>query len=100
LFTLRVDLTHSSPVNFRLICTPYQLGSFGPRLDALHNETFVGGESLDTFEDEFSRYIGTHYAVSVNSASSALLTFHALWIKSGDRGITSATLIATVNGST
>jgi len=41
-------------------------------IDALRNESFVNGESLSKFEDEFARYIGTKYAVSVNSGNSAL----------------------------
>ena len=41
-------------------------------VDALRNESFVNGESVSKFEDEFARYIGTKYAVSVNSGNSAL----------------------------
>ncbi len=41
-------------------------------LDALRNESFVGGESVLKFEEEFARYTGTKYAVSVNSGNSAL----------------------------
>jgi perosamine synthetase len=41
-------------------------------LDALRNESFVGGESVVKFEEEFAEYIGTKYAVSVNSGNSAL----------------------------
>ena len=41
-------------------------------LDALRNESFVGGESVSNFEEEFARYTGTKYAVSVNSGNSAL----------------------------
>ena len=41
-------------------------------LDALRNESFVGGESVSNFEEEFATYIGTKYAVSVNSGNSAL----------------------------
>ena len=41
-------------------------------IDALRNESFVNGESVSKFEDEFARYIGTKYAVSVNSGNSAL----------------------------
>lgn len=69
-------------------------------IQALNNEMFVGGESVHKFEEEFAAYIGTDYAVSVNSGSSALLlTFSALGIKTGERIIApSATFIATVNG--
>ena len=41
-------------------------------LDALRNESFVGGESVSKFEEEFAKYTGTKYAVSVNSGNSAL----------------------------
>ena len=39
---------------------------------ALRNESFVGGESVTKFEEEFGKYIGTKYAVSVSSGNSAL----------------------------
>ena len=41
-------------------------------LEALRNESFVGGESVSNFEEEFATYTGTKYAVSVNSGNSAL----------------------------
>ena len=41
-------------------------------LEALRNESFVGGESVLKFEEEFAKYTGTKYAVSVNSGNSAL----------------------------
>ena len=41
-------------------------------IDALRNESFVGGESVSKFEEEFAEYIGTRYAVSVSSGNSAL----------------------------
>lgn len=41
-------------------------------VNALRNESFVNGESVLKFEEEFARYIGTKYAVSVNSGNSAL----------------------------
>jgi perosamine synthetase len=41
-------------------------------IDALKNESFVNGESVSKFEEQFARYIGTKYAVSVNSGNSAL----------------------------
>ena len=40
--------------------------------EALQNEKFIFGESVFKFEEEFAKYIGTKYAVSVNSGSSAL----------------------------
>jgi len=39
---------------------------------ALRNESFVGGESVIKFEEEFAEYTGTKYAVSVSSGNSAL----------------------------
>ena len=36
-------------------------------IHALRNESFVGGESVSKFEEEFAQYIGTKYAVSVSS---------------------------------
>ena len=41
-------------------------------IHALRNESFVGGESVTKFEEEFAQYIGTKYAVSVSSGNSAL----------------------------
>ena len=69
-------------------------------VNALHNEMLVGGESVNKFEDEFARYIGTDYAAAVNSGSSALLlTFYSLGIKPREKVVApSATFIATING--
>ena len=56
---------------------------------ALRNESFVGGESVSKFEDEFARYTGTKYAVSVNSGNSALqLSLMALGIGDKSKVIT------------
>ena len=41
-------------------------------IHALRNESFVGGESVTKFEEEFAQYIGTKHAVSVSSGNSAL----------------------------
>jgi len=41
-------------------------------IHALRNESFVGGESVIKFEEEFAKYIGTKYAASVSSGNSAL----------------------------
>ena len=41
-------------------------------IHALRNESFVGGESVLKFEEEFAEYTGTKYAVSVSSGNSAL----------------------------
>ena len=41
-------------------------------IHALRNESFVGGESVLKFEEEFAKYTGTKHAVSVSSGNSAL----------------------------
>lgn len=70
-------------------------------IQVLENEMLVGGESVLKFEEDFAKYIGTDYAVSTNSGSSALLlTFNAMNTKNGDNVVApSATFIATVNGA-
>ena len=56
---------------------------------ALRNESFVGGESVSKFEEEFAKYTGTKYAVSVNSGNSALqLSLMALDIGNKSKVIT------------
>nr|QNO54874.1 UDP-4-amino-4-deoxy-L-arabinose--oxoglutarate aminotransferase [Methanosarcinales archaeon ANME-1 ERB7] len=40
---------------------------------ALREEFFVGGESVEKFEDEFADYIGADYAVAVGSGTDALV---------------------------
>jgi perosamine synthetase len=69
--------------------------------EILQNEMLVGGESVIKFEEEFAKYIGTDYAVSTNSGSSALLlAFNAINTKHGDKILApSATFIATINGA-
>ena len=70
-------------------------------MHVLDNEMLVGGESVTEFEEEFAKYVGTDYAVSTNSGSSALLlSFNAINVKIGDKvAAPSATFIATVNGA-
>jgi perosamine synthetase len=41
-------------------------------INALRNERFILGESVDKFEEEFARYVGTDFAVSVSSGTNAL----------------------------
>jgi perosamine synthetase len=41
-------------------------------IHALRNESFVGGESVYKFEEEFAKYTGTKYAASVSSGNGAL----------------------------
>ena len=58
-------------------------------IHALRNESFVGGESVIKFEEEFARYIGTKYAVSVSSGNSALqISLMALGISDNSKVIT------------
>ena len=58
-------------------------------IHALRNESFVGGESVSKFEEEFAEYIGTRHAVSVSSGNSALqISLMALGISSGSKVIT------------
>ena len=68
-------------------------------IDALKNETFVMGESVAKFEEEFARYIGTKYAISVNSGNSALqLSLLSLNIAKESKVITSTnSFIASAN---
>jgi dTDP-4-amino-4,6-dideoxygalactose transaminase len=70
-------------------------------IQTLQNELLVGGESVNKFEDLFAKYIGSDYAVSTNSGSSALLlVFGAINIKKDDKvAAPSATFIATTNGA-
>jgi perosamine synthetase len=65
------------------------------------NEMLVGGESVIKFEESFAKYVGTDYAISTNSGSSALLlAFYAINLNIGDKVIApSATFIATLNGA-
>ena len=63
-------------------------------VNALHNEMLVGGESVNKFEDEFARYIGTDYAPAVNSGSSAiLLTFDSFGIKPREKVVAPSVLL-------
>ncbi len=66
---------------------------------AMENEHFVLGESVFKFEEEFARYIGTKYAISVNSGTSALMLAEAgLGIKAKEKVIVPTnSFIATAN---
>ena len=66
---------------------------------ALSNEKYVMGESVYKFEEEFAKYIGTKYAISVNSGSSALqLSLIALGLNQDSSIITSTnSFIASAN---
>ena len=41
-------------------------------INALRNERYILGESVDKFEQDFAKYIDTKYAVSVSSGTNAL----------------------------
>jgi perosamine synthetase len=41
-------------------------------IHALRNERYILGESVDIFEEEFAKYVGTDHAVSVSSGTNAL----------------------------
>jgi len=60
---------------------------------------FILGEEVERFEAEFSKYVGTKYAIGVNSGSDALLlALQALGIGAGDEVITvSHTFISTAD---
>ena len=68
-------------------------------IDALRNEKFVMGESVFKFEEEFARYTGTKFAVSVNSGNAALqLSLISLGITEKSKVITSTnSFVASAN---
>ena len=68
-------------------------------IHALRNESFVGGESVSKFEEEFAEYIGTKYAVSVSSGNAALqISLMALGISDDSKVITQTnSFIASAN---
>jgi len=68
-------------------------------INALRNERYILGESVDRFEEEFAKYIGTNYAVSVSSGTNALhLAQLALDLPIGGEVVTVASsYIATAN---
>jgi len=58
-------------------------------IHALRNESFVGGESVTKFEEEFAKYTGTKYAASVSSGNGALqISLMALGIGESHKVIT------------
>ena len=68
-------------------------------IDALKNEKFVMGESVFKFEEEFARYRGTKFAISVNSGNAALqLSLISLGITEKSKVITSTnSFVASAN---
>jgi len=76
------------------------LGEIRETVDrVLESGWYILGEEVKKFEEEFLKYTGTKYAVSVNSGSDALyLAIKALGIGKGDEVITvSHTFISTVD---
>ena len=76
-----------------------------PELDAAWDQTvttsaFIGGEAVDSFEEEWSAYCGTRHAIGVANGTDAIeLTLRALGIGAGDEVlIPSNTFVATVEG--
>ena len=58
-------------------------------IHALRNESFVGGESVSKFEEEFAKYTGTKYAASISSGNGALqISLMALGIGKSHKVIT------------
>ena len=58
-------------------------------IDALRNESFVGGESVSKFEEDFAEYTGVKHAVSVSSGNSALqISLMALGIADNSKVVT------------
>ena len=68
----------------------------------LKNDKLVNGETVRLFEEDFARYIGTKYAIAVNSGTTALyFSLLASGVRQGDYVITTpATFIATANAIT
>ncbi len=68
-------------------------------IDALKNEKFVMGESVFKFEEEFARYTGTKFAISVNSGNAALqLSLISLGVTEKSKVITSTnSFVASAN---
>jgi perosamine synthetase len=58
-------------------------------VDALQNDRYVLGENVLKFEEEFARYVGTDYAISMSSGTSALtLTWICLGLDPGKEVLT------------
>ena len=68
--------------------------------DALANEPLLFGESVSLFEEEFARFCGTDYAVSVNSGTDALIfTLMAAGVEKKHVLTTPSSYIATANSA-
>tara|TARA_Y100001968_G_scaffold4095_1_gene3612 strand:- start:1135 stop:2376 length:1242 start_codon:yes stop_codon:yes gene_type:complete len=73
-----------------------QLSEIGQELEeavlrVLHSGQYIGGEEVKSFEDSFSKIVGTNYSVGCNSGTDALiLALRSLDIGIGDEVITSS----------
>ena len=57
--------------------------------DVLYSETYIKGENVLKFENNFSNYIGTKYSIGVGNATDAIyLSLRAIGVKKGDEVIT------------
>ena len=76
----------------------YQKEYENKALKILREGSYILGEEVEKFENEFSKFIGTDYAVGVDNGLNALvLTIRALGIGNGDEIIVQAnTFIASV----
>lgn len=65
--------------------------------NVLNNTAFIGGEEVEKFCDNFSKYIGVQYTTPVGNGTDALfISLKALGIGNGDEVITAAnTFVAT-----
>ena len=70
-------------------------------IDALRSDILTGGKTVEHFESAIAEYVGTKYAVVVNSGTAALHgAYHALGIGEGDEIITTPiTFAATANAA-
>lgn len=67
-------------------------------LNALENEKLVMGESVRKFEEEFAKYCGTDYAISLSSGTDALIiTLNALGLEGKKVLTTPGSFVATAN---
>lgn len=68
-------------------------------MNCLQEDRLVGGQSIKEFENNFAKFIGTKYAIALNSGTAALfLSLKSLGIGENDLVLTqSATFIATAN---
>ena len=68
-------------------------------LEVLRSGRLAQGPTVERFEDEFARMVGTRHAVAVSTGSAALvLALQALGVGAGDEVVTSPfTFVATLN---